>query len=82
MAKTVLSVHPLHLYNLMNITYSVTFKLKPQLLINCSAVIPYADWSIGVRPGVVLTLSIQNRVAEFNIEWQNSILPLGQQFDP
>ena len=54
------------------IFYSITF----------SAVIPYADWIIGVRSGAVLTLYIQYRTAEFNIERRNSILPLGLQSDP
>ena len=44
--------------------------------ITCSAVILYADWSIVVKPGAVHT---QYRMSEFNIERQNSILPLGQQ---
>ena len=37
------------------------------LVITCSAVILYADWSIGIRPGSVHTLLIQYRMAEFNI---------------
>ena len=50
------------------------------------AVILNADRSIGVKPGAVHTLISNGRIqywmAEFNIEWQNSILPLGQQSDP
>ena len=48
-------------------------------IITCSAVVLYADWSIGVRPGAVHTLKIQYRKTEFDIERQNSMLPLGQQ---
>ena len=37
------------------------------IFITCSAVILYADWSIGVRSGTVFTL------CRFNLERQNSI---------
>ena len=58
--------------DLSNVELSRDLMLGDIVFITYSAVILYADWSIGVRTGVVHT-------CRFNIERQNSIIPLGYQ---
>ena len=50
-------------YHMISITVC---ELRIQF-ITCSAVILYADWSIGGRPGAVHTLEFQYLTVEFNI---------------